>query len=140
VYKGFLATRKIDVHRGAPFDTELIPRIGKISPSSGSLAGGTDLTVSGSGFGSRPHALTVTVGELACDVTTIMPTYFVCRVQPLSDAEATEHQTRPTPTSALGGLASYPAERGARWQWASATGDCRGIRTRSRACMPKCAF
>ena len=48
-YLGFLATRMFDLAAGAPFDAELPPRITAVSPQHGSLAGGTDLTISGTG-------------------------------------------------------------------------------------------
>lgn len=48
-YLGLLATRMIDLAAGAPFDAELPPRITAVSPQQGSLAGGTDLTISGTG-------------------------------------------------------------------------------------------
>ena len=60
-YLGLLATRKLDVATGEPFDAEMPPRIASVAPSSGSLAGGTDLTISGSGFGAEPTLASVSV-------------------------------------------------------------------------------
>ena len=48
-YLGFLATRKIDLASADPFDAELPPRITSIEPTAGSLAGGTDVTIRGTG-------------------------------------------------------------------------------------------
>ena len=101
---------------GTPFDAELPPRITAVKPSLGSLAGGTDLTIEGTGFGSDPAALAIEVAGLPCAVSTITsPLYCRLAAKPAATAPA-----RPTPTTGLGnGLASLPGERGARWQWAA---------------------
>ena len=44
------ASRQLDVARGALFDVEVMPRITSITPSTGSLVGGTDVTVRGLGL------------------------------------------------------------------------------------------
>ena len=102
---------------GTPFDAELPPRITAVSPSLGSLAGGTDLTIEGTGFGSDPAALAIEVAGLPCAVSTITSAALYCR---LAANPAATAPARPTPTTGLGnGLASLPGERGARWQWAA---------------------
>ena len=48
-YLGFLHTRLVDIETGEPFDAEAPPRITAVGPASGSLAGGAELTISGTG-------------------------------------------------------------------------------------------
>ena len=61
---GFSTTERVDyANGGAPYDAELVPRITRVTPESGSLAGGADLTIFGTGFGSEPVNLAITVGD-----------------------------------------------------------------------------
>ena len=70
-YAGFLRTRRLDVAGAAPFDAELPPRITSIEPTAGSRAGGTDVTIFGSGFGADAGALTIEVAGVGCAVTNL---------------------------------------------------------------------
>jgi len=70
-YLGFMSTGAIDLSTGSPFDAELLPRISEIVPSEGSLAGGTDLTIFGTGFGADTTALRILVGSASCAVTSV---------------------------------------------------------------------
>jgi len=58
--------------------------VSNISPSSGSILGGTELTIEGSGFhkGIDPFALTVSIGNSACLVTSINFTRVKCVTEP----------------------------------------------------------
>ena len=117
-YLGFLATKLLDIATGDPFDAEVPPRITSIHPQSGSLAGGTELTVAGTGFGSDVSALSIDVAGIPCLVTQVQVSGVHCRLG--SNAAATA-PTRPTPTAALGNdLGSFAGERGVRWQWVGA--------------------
>ena len=115
--------RFIDVASGDPFDAELPPRVTSISPQQGSLAGGSDLTIAGWGFGSVRSDLSIEVGGIACDVSEITTAGVRCRLQSNPAATAPE---RPT-ANVIGSsdsLGSFAGERGVRWQWASsAAGD-----------------
>ena len=117
-FLGFLATRMLDVASGTPFDAELPPRITSVKPRVGSLAGGTELTITGSGFGANPAALSIEVGHLACTVTQLTTTGAICR---LASHPAATAPVRPTPTATIGSLGSFPGERGVRWQWGGGT-------------------
>ena len=121
VYKGYSSTRRIDVARGGVFDMELPPRISSISPRWGSLAGGTEITIKGIGFGNEPTGLSVVAAGEPCDVHTVTETAIYCRT-PALNATVMALAAPPTPTSAVGSLASHVGERGVRWQYA-ATGD-----------------
>jgi hypothetical protein len=76
------------------------------------LAGGTDLTIVGTGFGSDTAALRINVGSASCAVTSITDVALYCRIEPLSSGLA-------EPPVAIGTMKSTPGERGARWQWAT---------------------
>ena len=58
--------------------------VSKVSPSSGSIFGGTELTIDGSGFheGTNPFALTVSIGNSTCIVTSINVTTVKCDTAP----------------------------------------------------------
>lgn len=104
---------------GAPFDGEMRPRISAISPKKGSTAGGTDITISGVGFGSSMANLQVTVGDHACALTSLSSTDLTCRVQALPAEQQTGLVETTPPLSAFPLLASHRSERGARFQWES---------------------
>jgi hypothetical protein len=122
-YMGFATTQKLDLATGDPFYAELLPVITGIAPRIGSLAGGADLTIFGTGFGSQFANLIITVGNgsATCQVTTISPDALHCRVEPLS--APANGWTEPAPINDQGqawirqGLTSHPSQRGVRFQW-----------------------
>ena len=88
----------------------------------GSLAGGTDLTVLGTGFGADASVLEIEVAGVACAVTQINTDGVHCRLGARPAADPVP--TRPMPTAALGNdLGSFVGERGVRWQWAGGGGQ-----------------
>ena len=98
------------------------PRITSIKPMTGSLAGGTDLTVLGTGFGADASVLEIEVAGVACAVTQINTDGVHCRLGARPAADPVP--TRPMPTAALGNdLGSFVGERGVRWQWAGGGGQ-----------------
>ena len=105
-YAAQATSKQLDVAGGATFDAEVLPRIASVAPRSGSAAGGTDLTVAGSGFGSNKTAIRVVVGGAHCAVTELSERSLTCRIEALS-ADA---------PSAAARLASAPGERGVRWR------------------------
>lgn len=110
-YLGFMSTGAIDLSTGSPFDAELLPRISEIVPSEGSLAGGTDLTIFGTGFGADTTALRILVGSASCAVTSVTKAAIQCRMEELSNG-------LDQPPVAIGSARSSPGERGVRWQLA----------------------
>ena len=112
------ASRQIDLERGSLFDAELLPRITSITPTIGSVAGGTDLTVRGFGFGSNEQALSVSVGGVKCEVLSLAIEGLRCRVKP-----------RQTGSTAVG---PFPGERGVRWEWKAAGGNGNRVSTTGR--------
>ena len=120
-YAGFLRTRRLDVAGAAPFDAELPPRITSIEPTAGSRAGGTDVTIFGSGFGADAGALTIEVAGVGCAVTNLaehndasapLATQAVrCRLGARLGDAAAAHEP----------LSAFAGERGARWKWESSS-------------------
>ena len=51
-----------------------------VYPLSGSLQGGTRLTISGLGFGSNSSKVEVEVGDVSCDIETVTNTQIVCLI------------------------------------------------------------
>ena len=100
------AQRQVDIAGGLLFDAELVPRITAVSPRLGSLAGGTDVTITGAGFGSDSAALDVLVGGVPCAVSSMdldgVVSTLTCRVA-YRPAGAEE-------------VAPMAAGRGARWR------------------------
>lgn len=68
-------------------NTYKIPRVEvdltvtKVNPLQGSLLGGTDLTISGSGFGTDTSIVNVKVGSIGCDISTMTPKQIECRLK-----------------------------------------------------------
>ena len=60
------------------YDKDLTPRITSVIPARGSTAGGTDITITGSGFGSVSADVTVTIMEISCVVTAVTATEVTC--------------------------------------------------------------
>ena len=60
----------------------LLPLINNISPSEGSLAGGTDLIISGDTFSFTENSLMVRLGSLSCTVTLVSYSEIRCRTAP----------------------------------------------------------
>ncbi|KAL4228989.1 Fibrocystin-L [Mactra antiquata] len=65
-------------------------RITNVYPLQGSLLGGTELTISGAGFGADQSSVTVTVGNKDCALTSLSYTRIICEI---SDAGVTHHVT-----------------------------------------------
>lgn len=53
--------------------------IESISPTSGSVLGGTDLEITGTNFGTDPSVVEVTLGDKKCAVTNVTDTTILCR-------------------------------------------------------------
>lgn len=97
-----LETVMFDYARGAPFHAEIVPRIAAVAPTRGSMAGGAELTIYGSGFGYATEDLVVRVGETgaACDVSRISEVAIFCRVQALGEVRL--KLPAPAPSRACG--------------------------------------
>ena len=60
------------------YDKDLTPRITSVIPSRGSTAGGTDITISGSGFGSIAEGVSVTIVGVPCAITSVSANEVQC--------------------------------------------------------------
>jgi hypothetical protein len=121
-YMGFMTNERVDYATGTPFVAELLPRITGVTPAVGSQAGGTDVTIYGTGFGSETEDLRITVGHGArCHVTAITPDAVHCQVETLTapaDGVPPPPPKSPDAQSVLQqDLTSYPSQRGVRFQW-----------------------
>ena len=63
-----------------------------LSPSRGSLYGGTLLTVTGQGFGTNASRVAVTVGSHACPVDSLADTELTCEVDYAGTAHTVTNQ------------------------------------------------
>ena len=125
-YLGFLANERVAFSSGEPFTAELLPVITGVTPSLGSLAGGADLTITGTGFGSDLKSLMITAGHggtgAKCAITSITPEGVHCRVEPLAYSP-TAMVVEPPPSNPAGqahvrqSLGSHASHRGVRFQW-----------------------
>ncbi|XP_028395269.1 fibrocystin-L-like [Dendronephthya gigantea] len=59
-----------------------------VKPSSGGTAGGTTLTITGSGFGTSKTDLSVLIGGVECEIVTIAPTEIQCKTGARSNGTA----------------------------------------------------
>ena len=130
-----------DLSDGAAYDIDVVPRIASVLPARGSLAGGADLTLYGTGFGSHVGNLSVVVDGALCVTSLISEYALYCRVQPLGSWAARlpgsiDSRTDPKPSALptpppghtagalewASSLQSHPSERGARYAWQRADG------------------
>ena len=122
VYRGFSTSQQLDYVQGTTYDTELLLRISAISPRAGSLAGGSDLTVYGTGFGSNLADVHVTAAGAPCTVTAMQEGAVLCRVASAFEGHAADDGASSFVLPAAAISTSFPGERGVRWSWASGSG------------------
>ncbi|XP_067676837.1 fibrocystin-L-like isoform X2 [Haliotis asinina] len=65
-------------NNGQPLTFVLLPYISAVSPSTGSKAGGTKVTITGTGFQGTTKSITVDMQGYSCDVTSVTYTEIVC--------------------------------------------------------------
>ncbi|XP_046549966.1 LOW QUALITY PROTEIN: fibrocystin-L-like [Haliotis rubra] len=63
---------------GKPLTFVLLPYVSAVSPSTGSKAGGTKVTITGTGFQGTTNNITVDMQGYSCDVTSVTYTEIVC--------------------------------------------------------------
>ena len=100
------ASRQVDLVRHTLYDLETLARVYSVRPTAGSLAGGTVLTVRGTGFGNDPHAVEVTVGGVRAARVEF--------VDPTAEPSDTMLVTLPQITEPLPTRGPLPRERGVR--------------------------
>ena len=101
--------RSVDVAAATLYDVEMAPRLTAVSPQLGSLAGGTELTIQGAGFGGDAAALSVSVGGTPCKVSALTPTSIYCRVDFRQQVPPPSRSAPPPPLPcALSALHCHP--------------------------------
>ncbi|XP_030597029.1 PKHD1 like 1, tandem duplicate 1 [Archocentrus centrarchus] len=68
----------VNISNGFTYKSQLTPVISGVSPRRGSTAGGTRLTVTGSGFSSDVNEVNVTIAGSVCDVQSTNSTHIIC--------------------------------------------------------------
>uniref|UniRef100_A0A3B4Y5A4 PKHD1 like 1, tandem duplicate 2 n=1 Tax=Seriola lalandi dorsalis TaxID=1841481 RepID=A0A3B4Y5A4_SERLL len=68
----------VNVSSGFTYRSQLTPVIWAVSPGRGGTAGGTRLTISGSGFSTNMNDLNVTIAGSVCDVQSSNNTHIIC--------------------------------------------------------------
>ncbi|XP_019729703.1 PKHD1 like 1, tandem duplicate 1 [Hippocampus comes] len=68
----------VNMSDGFTYKTQLTPVITEVSPRRGGTAGGTTLTISGSGFSPNLNEVNVTIAGSVCDVQSANDTHIVC--------------------------------------------------------------
>ena len=95
----------------------LPPTVSAVSPSSGSIKGGTIISLTGTGF---TGATSVTVGGVPCaSVTVVSPTSITCTTPPGTSEGASIAVTTPSGTSVFNTLFSYLAMIPTLSEWAT---------------------
>eukprot|EP00898_Chlorokybus_atmophyticus_P004648 jgi/Chlat1/5184/Chrsp33S05041 len=59
--------------------------ISSANPTTGSLAGGTEINITGAGFGTNPALVEIVAAGLVCDVKSVEPTSLMCVTRPLPE-------------------------------------------------------
>uniref|UniRef100_A0A3B3YLL5 G8 domain-containing protein n=1 Tax=Poecilia mexicana TaxID=48701 RepID=A0A3B3YLL5_9TELE len=80
----------VNVSQGFTYRAALTPVVSQVSPRRGGTAGGTRLTISGSGFSSRLDDVNVTIGGSPCDVQSSNMTHIVCVTSAQQRSQETE--------------------------------------------------
>ncbi|XP_056273684.1 fibrocystin-L-like [Pseudoliparis swirei] len=68
----------VNMSDGYAYKSQLTPLIADVSPRRGGTAGGTRLTISGSGFSSDINKVNVTIAGSVCDVQSTNSTHVIC--------------------------------------------------------------
>jgi len=58
-----------------------------VSPLQGSVMGGTEITITGNGFGTDKDKLNVEFGEFECKVKSVTDTVIMCDTEPAMNAD-----------------------------------------------------
>nr|XP_046273956.1 PKHD1 like 1, tandem duplicate 1 [Scatophagus argus] len=68
----------VDISNGFTYKSQLTPVISDVSPRRGGTAGGTRLTIAGSGFSANMNEVNVTIAGSVCDVQSTNSTHIIC--------------------------------------------------------------
>uniref|UniRef100_A0A8D3DR72 PKHD1 like 1, tandem duplicate 2 n=1 Tax=Scophthalmus maximus TaxID=52904 RepID=A0A8D3DR72_SCOMX len=79
-----------NVSSGFTYNSQLTPVIAEVSPRRGGTAGGTRLTIAGSGFSTNMNEVNVTIAGSVCDVQSTNNTHIVCVTNAQSQSQETK--------------------------------------------------
>ncbi|XP_050924319.1 LOW QUALITY PROTEIN: PKHD1 like 1, tandem duplicate 1 [Lates calcarifer] len=68
----------VNISNGFTYKSQLTPVITEVSPRRGGTAGGTRLTITGSGFSTNMNEVNVTIAGSVCDVQSTNNTHIIC--------------------------------------------------------------
>ncbi|XP_069572864.1 fibrocystin-L-like [Brachyistius frenatus] len=68
----------VKTSKGFTYKSQLTPVIASVSPRRGGTAGGTRLTITGSGFSTKMNEVNVTIAGSVCDVQSTKDTHIIC--------------------------------------------------------------
>ncbi|XP_062266639.1 PKHD1 like 1, tandem duplicate 1 [Platichthys flesus] len=80
----------VNMSNGFTYKSQLTPGITEVSPRRGGTAGGTRLTITGSGFSTNVNEVNVTIAGSVCDVQSVNNTHIVC----VSGAQRQSQETK----------------------------------------------
>lgn len=71
-------TQTINISNGFTYKSQLTPVVTEVSPRRGGTAGGTLLTITGSGFSTNMNEVGVTIAGVVCDIQSTNATHILC--------------------------------------------------------------
>ncbi|KAM7384668.1 hypothetical protein PAMA_011835 [Pampus argenteus] len=80
----------VNISNGFTYKSQLTPVITEVSPRRGGTAGGTRLTITGSGFSSDMNKVNVTIAGSVCDVESSNDTHIICVTNALRQSQETK--------------------------------------------------
>ncbi|XP_033493349.2 PKHD1 like 1, tandem duplicate 1 [Epinephelus lanceolatus] len=80
----------VNISNGYTYKSQLTPVITEVSPRRGGTAGGTRLTITGSGFSTDMNELNVTIAGSVCDVQSTNNTHIIC----ITNAQRQSQETK----------------------------------------------
>ncbi|XP_037651430.1 PKHD1 like 1, tandem duplicate 1 [Sebastes umbrosus] len=91
----------VNISNGYTYKSELTPVITEVSPRRGGTAGGTRLTISGSGFSTNMNDVNVTIAGSVCDVQSVNDTHIIC----VTNSQRQSQETKVRVSIGDGGIA-----------------------------------
>uniref|UniRef100_UPI0037E8D1AF fibrocystin-L-like n=1 Tax=Semicossyphus pulcher TaxID=241346 RepID=UPI0037E8D1AF len=91
----------VNVSNGFTYKSQLTPVISKVSPHRGGTAGGTRITITGSGFSTDQSKVKVTIAGSVCDVQSTSNTQIIC----VTNAQRQSQETKVRVSIAEQGIA-----------------------------------